>query len=133
MLTQLTNLRPSSHMIFVSVTSCCFGHDISLIVLPLLLDLHWYQNLYEMISSICLSKPLQCKDACSTTAIEWDTAKQLLCLPTMLMHRLMVGYLGNDEKESYAKLKKALCQPRFSAWTPNSNCAAGSDGVRKHQ
>jgi len=69
-------------------------------------------------SSICLPEPLHHEDASSwfrrfelcAAANEWDAAKQLLRLPTMLRGRSWAIYesLGDDDKETYAKLKKAI-------------------------
>jgi len=74
-------------------------------------------------SSICLSEPLQHEDVRSwfkhfTTADEWDAAKWLLCLPTLLQGQLWAIYesLSNDGKETYVKLKKAV----FDRLNPNT-------------
>ena len=74
----------------------------------------------EMASngSICVPEPLQHEDARSwfklfelcAAANEWNAAKQLLRLPTLLRGRSWAIYesLGDDDKESYDKLKKAI-------------------------
>ena len=69
-------------------------------------------------STICLPEPLQHEDARSwfkrfklcAAANEWDVAKQLLRLSTLLRGRSWAIYesLGDGDKETYAKLKKAI-------------------------
>ena len=87
-------------------------------------DLHWCRNpgLIEMASgsSICVPEPLQHEDARSwfkrfelcAAANEWDAAKQLLRLPTLLRGRSWAIYesLSDDDKETYKKLKKAILE-----------------------
>ena len=70
------------------------------------------------VSSICLPEPLQHEDARSwfkrfelcAAANEWNAAKQLLRLPTLLRGRSWAVYesLSEADKESYDKLKKAI-------------------------
>ena len=90
-------------------------------------------------SSICVLEPLQHEDTrswfkrfelCAATN-EWNAAKQLLRLPTLLCGRLWAIYesLGNDDKESYDKLKKAILdrlnpdsdEHRLAAWSNSLN------------
>ena len=70
------------------------------------------------VSSICLPEPLQHEDARSwfkrfelcAAANEWNAAKQLLHLPTLLRGRSWAIYelLIDADKESYDALKKAI-------------------------
>jgi len=70
------------------------------------------------VSSICLPGPIQHEDARSwfkrfkfcAAATKWDAAKQLLCPPTLLKGWSWAIYesLGEAEKKSYDKLKKAI-------------------------
>ena len=67
------------------------------------------------MSSICLPEHLQHEDARSwskrfAAANEWNVAKQLLHLPTLLRGRSWAVYesLRDADKESYDKLKKAI-------------------------
>ena len=70
------------------------------------------------MSSICLPEPLQHEDARSwfkrfelcAAANEWNAAKQLLYLPTLLRGRSWAIYesLSDADKESYDTLKKAI-------------------------
>ena len=85
------------------------------------------------VSSICLPEPLQYDDARSwfrrfelcAAANEWDAAKQLLRLPTLLRGRSWAVYesLSNADKETYAKLKKAILD-RLDPYTDEHRLAA---------
>ena len=79
--------------------------------------LHWSRN-PGYTSSICLPESLEDGDAKSwfrrfdvcASANEWNAAKKLTQLPTLLRGRAWAIYesLGEDDNASYAALKKAI-------------------------
>ena len=94
----------------------------------------------EMASngSICVPGPLQHEDARSwfkrfelcAAANEWNSTKQLLRLPTLLRGQLWAIYesLGDDDKESYDKLKKTILD-RLNPDSDNTALPPGSNSL----
>ena len=97
---------------------------------------HWCRNpgpYIAMASNVCLPEPLQHEDASSwfrrfelCAAInDWNAAKQLLHLPMLLRGRAWAIYesLSDADKETYAKLKKAILE-RLNPDTDENRLAA---------
>ena len=86
-----------------------------------------------MASNVCLPEPLQHEDASSwfkrfelcAAVNDWNEAKQLLRLPTLLRRRAWAIYesLSDADKETYAKLKKAILE-RLNPDTDENRLAA---------
>ena len=94
-----------------------------------------------MGSSVCLPEPLQHEDARSwfkrfelcAGANEWNAAKQLLRLPTLLRGRAWAIYesLSDADKESYAKLKKAILERLYPDTDENRLAAREQLSLRR--